>query len=134
MAREWVPFCFHKDLKAKERNSHLFLVIWDLQLVMFAWSLVSHQMNSRAQQYSLHDFRGFYCGSGRVSRLSKVILSIPGCLLKIPCECVSRIKGHSDSLPNLNGGKKKSFFTSKRWIVCNWYRCGMRIPNSNADY
>lgn len=68
----------------------------------------------QAQQYSLHDFRGSIAGQAEVSRLSKVILSIPGCLLKIPWE-VSRIKGHSDSLPNLNEGEKKklSFYLKR---------------------
>lgn len=70
-------------------------------------------MNSRHSNTASTFSGGSIASQAEVSRLSKVILSIPGCLLKIPWECVSRIKGHSDSLPNLNKEKKKSFFYSR---------------------
>lgn len=90
--------------RPKRRESHIYL-----------WLAISHvclipgesPAELWAQQYSLHVFRGFYCGSCRGHQTVKVTLSIPGCLLKIPWECVSRVKGHSDSLPKLNKEKKK---------------------------
>lgn len=84
MAGEWVPFCFHKDLKkAKEKRNFTFIPC-HLRLAISHVCLIPGESPDelQAQQYSLHVFRGFYCKSGRGQQTIKSYTLYPWLPLK----------------------------------------------------
>lgn len=90
VAREWVSFCKNRpeqaEAKTEIRIHSLPFATWNYSSLPGPWWVT---MQLQEQQRSL----GSSVGRAEVSRLSKITLSFPGCLLKIPWECLSgRIK------------------------------------------